>query len=277
MRVSVLTPVGRARDGWLGETARSVLACRTAVRHQGVDVEWVVCHDGGAPGRDLPVQPDRVVVLAAPRGVSGARNAALAVATGDWVVPLDADDLLDPGGFAVLAGVLRRADPATGWVGCNRLLVDGGATPYWVDGERDYAAGALAQAWTSPFPFHPNSAAVRREVMLAVGGWPAMLNEDIGAMLLLGEESAGAVHPAVLTRYRVWDGQITAGAGYHPDKVVAFATIEALVNARRRRVGRAPVTRPDVTRPIDLRAGPAPGGQPGQRAGADPTSSGRDS
>jgi hypothetical protein len=272
VRVSALTPVGRGRDGWLGEAAGSVLACRAAVRRSGVDLEWVVCLDGCAPRGDLPVQPDRVVTLAAARGVSGARTAALAVATGTWVVPLDADDLLDPEGFAVLVAALRRVDPATGWVGCNRLLVDGGATPYRVDGERHYPPGGLAEAWTSPFPFHPNSAAVRRELMLAVGGWPAMINEDVAAMLLLGEESAGALHPAVLTRYRVWDGQITAGPDYHPDKVVAFATIEAMVNARRRRAGRAPVTRPDVTRPIDLRAAPSPGRRPGQAAGVDPTS-----
>jgi hypothetical protein len=158
---------------------------------------------------------------------------------------------------------VRRAAGGTGWIGFNRLLVDGGRTPYWIEEEASFPVGTLAQRWTSPFPFHPNSAAVRRGLLLSLGGWPAMVNEDVGALLLLGEESAGSVHPAVLTRYRVWDGQITAAAAYHPDKVTAFATMEAMVNARRRRAGRAPVVRPDVTAPRDLRS--APPGRPGER------------
>lgn len=254
MRVSALTPVGPGRDRWLADSAQSVLACRSAVRDAGVELEWVVCYDGAVPRDDLPIPPDRLVTLAATRGLPTARNAALAAATGDWVLPLDSDDLLDPADFAAVVGALLSADAGTGWIGCNRLLVDGGATPYWVDREQHYPVGSLAEAWTSPFPFHPNSAVVRRELVLSIGGWPAMVNEDIGALLLLGEASAGAVHPAVLTRYRVWDGQITAAPAYHPDKVVAFATIEAMVNARRRRAGRPPVTRPDVSRARDLRA-----------------------
>ncbi len=259
MRISALTPVGPGRDRWMGETAASVLACRAAVGGTAVDVEWVVCLDGAPLPDHLPVEPDRLVTLAATRGLPSARNAALAAATGDWVVPLDSDDLLDPDGFAAVARALQQADAGTGWVGCNRLLVAGDRTPYWVEAERAYPVGSLAEAWTSPFPFHPNSAVVRRDLVLSIGGWPATVNEDIGALLLLNEEAAGTTHPAVLTRYRVWEGQITAAPAYHPDKVTAFATMEAMVNARRRRAGRPPVTCPDVRVPRDLRAAPAPG------------------
>jgi len=254
MRVSALTPVGPGRDRWLAETAESVVACRSAAQGEGVELEWVVCYDGAAPREDLPIPADRLVTLAATRGLPTARNAALAAATGDWVIPLDSDDLLDPDDFAGIVRTLRDADPGTGWIGCNRLLVDGGATPYWVDREGHYPPGSLAEAWTSPFPFHPNSAFIRRHLILSIGGWPAMVNEDIGALLLLGEESAGGVHPGVVTRYRVWDGQITASPAYHPDKVVAFSTIEAMVNARRRRIGRTAIVQPDVSQARDLRA-----------------------
>ncbi len=254
MRISVLTPVGPGRDGWLADTAGSVRACRAVAGACGVDLEWVVCLDGAPVPAGLPLEPDRLVRLATGRGVSTARNAALAAATGDWVLPLDADDLLDDSGFDEVVRQVQRVHQGTGWLGFNRLLVDGGRTPYWIGAERSYAVGALAQSWTSPFPFHPNSAVLRRELILSIGGWPAMLNEDIAALLLVGEEAAGAVHPAVLTRYRVWDGQLTAATAYHPDKVTAFATMEAMVNARRRRAGRLPVVPPDVSEPRDLRS-----------------------
>ena len=77
------------------------------------------------------------------------------------------------------------------------------------------------------------------------------MNEDLAAVLLASEEADGWVEPAVLTRYRVWPGQEVAGDAYLADKAGAFAVVEALVNARRRRARRAPVRRPS--------AGPAHG------------------
>lgn len=250
MRVSVLTPVGAGLHAWLPAAGSSVALCRIAADRAGVELEWVVCADGGADVRSCAA--DRVVGWRAVRGAPAARNAALAAATGDWVVPLDADDELDPDGFGALLAVLADCGPSVGWVGTNRVLLDGGRTAHWFETARAYAAGELAPLWSSPFPFHPNSWLVRRDALAAAGGWPSTgVNEDLAAVLLVSEAAAGRVEPAVLTRYRVWDGQEIASAAYAEDKAAAFAVVETLVNARRRAAGREPMRRPE--------AGPAHG------------------
>ena len=170
MRVSVLTAVAAGWEAWLPAAGDSVASARRAAGRVGVELEWVVCADGAVavePG------PDLVVSWRASRGVSAARNAALAAASGEWAVPLDADDELDGDGFAELLGRLVGAPASLGWVGANRVLLDGARTPHWFDAARGFAAGELAPRWSSPFTFHPNSWLVRRHLLLEIGGWPA--------------------------------------------------------------------------------------------------------
>jgi len=255
MRLSVLTPVAADRARWLAQAAISVRRSRDLLATAGIDVEWVVCQDGapsvgsdGDPMAEILAEtlpPDRLVGWRTRRGISAARNAALAAATGDWVSPLDADDELDPDGVLAAATLVRGWASEAGWLGCNRLLIDGSRTPHWRDQPRVFEPGQLAESWTSPFWFHPNSVLLRRYALLRSGGWPALgVNEDLAAVLLISEQYGGRTEPVVLTRYRVWDGQEVAAGSYPEDKATAFTVIEALVNARRQAAGRPPVRRP---------------------------------
>ena len=246
VRMSVVTPVGAGRAGWLPAAAASIDRARQLLAPAGIDLEWVACADGAAlPALDPRIRPDQVVRWQVPRGISAARNAALASASGNWIVPLDADDELDPTGLHTLARIADQAPDAVGWIGANRVHLDGARTPHWSDTPRHYAAGELAERWTSPFPFHPNSLLVRRDLALTCGGWPGIgVNEDLAAALLFSEAAAGRREPAVLTHYRVWPGQEVATPTYPADKATAFTVIEALVNAQRHRLGRPPVHRP---------------------------------
>lgn len=223
-------------------TAASVHATRRHLDPAGIELEWIVCLDGPATAPD---NADHVVSWRVGRGVAAARNAALAAATGDWITPLDADDLLDPAGLLAATHTAATAAGSVGWLGGNRLLTDGTRTPHWRDHPTDYRAGELAAHWTSPFPFHPNSVLIRRHTLLRSGGWPALgVNEDLAAVLLVSEAADGRTEPHVLTHYRVWDGQEVATPTYPHDKQTAFTAIEAILNARRAAAGRPPVHAP---------------------------------
>lgn len=239
--VSVVTAVGPGEQPFLEAAAESVKELVQLAGERNLKVEWVVGLDGGA--NHVADGASRTVRWCGPSGIAATRNAALAEVQGEWVVPLDADDQLSAVGVLDVIAVAQRE--GWGWIGANRLLMDGGQTSHWFDEEGSFPIGELAEQWTSPFPFHPNSVAVRSELILQIGGWPAVrVNEDLAMVLLLSESSGGGRTPAVLTRYRVWDGQQVSSLDYPQDKATAFAVIERIVNVRRAAYGRDPIVRP---------------------------------
>jgi hypothetical protein len=245
--LAVLTAVLPGRSAHLEATAASIAATREKLARTGRHLEWLIVIDG--PGQ-VPTFPDaeNVVCLSQRRGVSVARNIALAHAKAPWVFPLDADDLAEPTGLAGLLDVAEN-DPTVGWVAGNRVLVDGSRTRHWFDQPRTWVGGELAQQWAAPFCFHPNTVLVRRDLALTAGGWPATgVNEDLGLVLLVSELVGGRTVPTVATRYRAWDGQETAATTYQADKALAFDLVEVLVSARRAESGRAPVSAPSPGR-----------------------------
>lgn len=268
MRISVITAAHPSGVDHLEAAAASISNCMTRLTEAGtgVTLEWIVVIDGpDRPGESSEVwdQIDwpagsRVLRTSEHGGVAVARNIGVAHATGDWVFPLDADDLLDPQGFFALVHDPVLTDPTVGWVSANRLLVDGGRTRHWISEGRFWEPGELAEAWRSPFPFHANCLLARTDLLAATGGWPAMIaNEDLGCALTLSEEARGAstVHVAIL--YRTWENQTTAQDWFAGAQEEAFRFIAMSVNALRARKGRAPVTAPTpnsspTVRPLDL-------------------------
>jgi glycogen synthase len=91
--VSVVIPYFRL-ERYIGETVKSVLA-QTHPR-----LEIVIVNDGSFRGEDEALYNGalgRVTVVTQPNsGLSAARNLGIAQARGRYVLPLDADDLLDP-------------------------------------------------------------------------------------------------------------------------------------------------------------------------------------
>ena len=244
LKLTVVTPVADDSLDWLPAAEDSVSELNRTLQQRGADVDWRLCLDGA----DLETDPQvatAVVRWARQRGVSAARNAALTSAEGEWVFPLDADDLLNPHGVAAALSVASLLRWRLSWLGLNRTLVDGERTPHWFGACQEFQAGALAQSWTSPFPFHPNSILSTREGIWLAGGWPATaVNEDLGLALSVSEEGAGMMYPAVATRYRVRPGQQVGHVNYADDKKVAFEIIERLLDTRRIHHGRPRVRAP---------------------------------
>ena len=115
MRISVLIPCYNAAP-YIEEALVSVFC-------QGVDLhEVVVIDDGSTDGGADRVRAfdDRVRVhRQANTGISGARNAALALATGDLIAFLDADDVWPDGSLRARREALLTDDSieyAYGWV-----------------------------------------------------------------------------------------------------------------------------------------------------------------
>ena len=252
--LSLITAADPSRCQHLEAASDSVQAARTALTSIGWTLEWSVAFDGERCGECL-CYADRVAELSKRSGIATARNIALARSSGHWVMPFDSDDLLSPTG---LRSILKQLDDwlwKPGWIAANRLLLDGSRTPHWREGQEDFLPGDLASNWTSPFPFHPNTVISRRSLALEVGGWPALpANEDLGWVLALSERELGRFLPEVVVRYRVWNGQEVASAGYRKHKEAAFLFIEAAINAQRASIGRGRVSAPEP--------GPAYGIQP---------------
>ena len=107
---TILTPVYNTPPEFLWELAESVFA-------QDYPFQWAVVDDGSSDPRTLQVvdriaQDPRVVCVKLPKnlGITGATRAAFELATGRYIVPVDADDLLYPDSLRVMASCLEQAD-----------------------------------------------------------------------------------------------------------------------------------------------------------------------
>ncbi|WP_090967987.1 glycosyltransferase family A protein [Nocardioides exalbidus] len=101
-------------------------AIESALKQDHEDIEVIVSDDGSSDTqtlRALDALPDLgvKVMRGAHAGVSAARNAAIEAATGDYILPLDADDRLAPD-FASAAGRVLDSDVSIGVVGCGTEL-----------------------------------------------------------------------------------------------------------------------------------------------------------
>ena len=107
-RISIITPVYNTESSWLR-------ACIESVRRQAYpDWELCLCDDGSdsAGTRQVLTETEtdpriRVVRSSENRGISAASNAALEVATGDFVAMLDHDDELTPDALYEVARALN--------------------------------------------------------------------------------------------------------------------------------------------------------------------------
>ncbi|MGW6935602.1 glycosyltransferase [Lentzea sp. NPDC054927] len=220
--VSVITPVHSAHMRFLPEAYESL---RAQELPRGWRWEWLIQHDGeteAEPSFDDP----RVTFSTSPAaGAACARNVALARSSGEFVRNLDADDLLMEGALRRDVDVLVE-HAHVGWVtsAAQDLLPDGEVVSWASD---DPGEGVLQPGWMLDvfisnewrLPVVPGTMCVRRDLLLALGGWMALpRSEDTGLLMALQTVSAGYFIATPSMLYRKHGVQVTAG-NVHNDPV----------------------------------------------------------
>ncbi len=170
-------------------------------------LELLVVDDGSTDDTaDVAVHLGAQVLGQPNRGVSEARNAGLAVATGQFVVMLDADDELLPEAIARGVDALSSRPDLSAVVGRCQLMDAAGnplpATYHRIDGANLY------REWLSKnFVWTPGAAMFRREALIRAGGFPAGLGgaADYAVYLRLARDGAIAYHGQDVVRYRRHD------------------------------------------------------------------------
>lgn len=237
--LDIITSVLPERSEHLPETVASVKEILKRPP-KGWKVRWRIGVDGpeAIPAIDHPYMR-----FTRPMGASRVRNALAQGSDADYLLNLDGDDLIDPMGVRTM--LEDQGIQEYRWVSANLLLINGAETSHWVSREREWKAGELAGAWVSPFPFHPGTLLMERELVVEVGGWPDMeTNEDLALTLLLSERASGFSTTYPILRYRIWEAQTTSRQKYARQKMAAFRKTELIINQERVKQGRHEVVAP---------------------------------
>ncbi|UZJ30282.1 glycosyltransferase family 2 protein [Streptomyces endophytica] len=236
-RVIIVTAVHAPSAPFLPEAYKSL---REQDLPQGWEWHWVVQEDGDTD-EVAPYVPDdaRVTFRQGRAGGPGvARTIALAHAEGEYIKVLDADDQLTPGTLARDLAALE-GDRSIGWATSRvlDLLPDGSTAGFPGDPEAGpIERGAVLDFWKANdfrAQVHPASLFVRRDLLLALGGWMALpASEDTGLLLALNATARGWFSSEIGLLYRKWPGQATSQPS-HTDSAERHARM-AVAEARAR-------------------------------------------
>jgi glycosyltransferase involved in cell wall biosynthesis len=200
--VSVVFPVHNG-EPYLAEAIDSILGQTFG------DFELIAVDDGSTDNSrrrldDAAARDARVRVVAGQEpGLVGALNLGLSLARGEFIARMDADDISQPGRFALQVSYLRD-NPDIAVVGSAITLIDASGV---VVREISYP---LAPADVERFLMEIGSALAhpavmaRRKVMLSVGGYRKLFqhSEDYDLWLRMAERYSLANLPDRLLRYR---------------------------------------------------------------------------
>jgi hypothetical protein len=164
---------------------------------------------------DLRVRPG-----SGPTGGPGVtRTLALARATGSLIRVLDADDLLMPGALVRDIDLLTSSDHGFVTSEALDLLPSGSlAAPPDPHPEGPLVRGTLLDLWrgnSHRLAVHPATMCIRRDLLLALGGWMALpASEDTGLLIAANSVSDGYHLAEPSLQYRKWPGQTTVQSAH---------------------------------------------------------------
>ena len=161
----------------------------------------------------LPARTPEVVVLRqANRGVSAARNAAIARARGEWLAPLDADDLWHPTKIERQVAVAVAAPEPPGLVYCWFRRIDSAsnvlqsAQPWCIRGF------SLNRMTFRNFVGTGSTPLFRRCAVIEAGGYDEdqLVGEDFWLQLAVASRHPVDFAPAYLVGYRRTPGSLSS-------------------------------------------------------------------
>lgn len=206
--VSIVIPC-YAQGHFLGDAIESVFA------QTYLPLELIVVNDGSPDSAviEAVLAPNRerlTYVVQTNMGLSGARNAGLAHARGEFVTFLDADDRLLP--RALEAGVNAFFEhPDSGLVWGHNRLIDVRGKPL-ITGERTFITeGGYAALLERNIVGPPVGVMFRRTNLLAAGAFLTSLRfaEDYELYLRLARQHDIYCHGEVIGEYRRHDGNMS--------------------------------------------------------------------
>lgn len=220
-RLSIIMPVYNTPEPWLREAIASV------------ESQWcphweLICVDDGstvshvAPILDAAAaRDDRIrIVRQANGGIARATNAGFKAATGDYVVLMDHDDMLEP------EAVYRLLETTAN--GADLIYADEIVTSADLDDiEHFVARPAFSHDYYLSHPYVVHPICVRRQLALKLGGFDEgmAISADVDFVLRVIEAARDVAHiPAFLYRWRTHRGS----TGHARKGEVTAATLGAL-------------------------------------------------
>jgi len=240
--VSVITAAapGVARLPFLEEAYSNLVA---QILPSDATWEWLIEVDGdsGQEARAAFAPDPRVAVGSHTHqvGATVSRNLALARASGHWLLLMDDDDLLPPRALGALLGAVNQ-EPRAWWaVGRGEnLYADGRREPWPHRFPSGFLPAGEMTRRTLDFghvPLHTMSGLFRRDLILAIGGWSALMRDEDSALWLLASHlRPGVVIDELTYIYRRWPNQTITKAWFNDpgliraSRTLIAARIEAL-------------------------------------------------
>ncbi|MGR8009643.1 glycosyltransferase family 2 protein [Streptomyces hypolithicus] len=232
--ITVMTAVHGPGAHHLPDAYKSLLAQELP---DGWDWQWVIQEDGETDEVTPHVPDDTRVSFGQGRAgrAAMARTMGLSRAEGEYVKVLDADDMLTPGALARdLSGLLTN--PGVSWATSRvlDLMPDGTTIGFDQDPpEGVIKRGEVLEHWKAHdyrAQVHPATLIMRRDLLLALGGWMALpASEDTGLLLALNAVSDGWFSADTGLLYRKWPGQVTSQAAHahEGERDARMAVVEA--------------------------------------------------
>ena len=228
--LSIVVPVYRPKLWYFRECVRSVIAQTYG------NWELCLCDDGSddpdltAAMHELAAADPRIKALALEQngGISKATNRALEAATGEFVILLDHDDLLDPEALAEFASVMATVDDVD-VIYSDEDKYDELDRPFQPHFKPDWSPDLLLS-----FPYLGHLVGIRRELFERIGGFRTEVDgsQDFDVMLRATEQARTVVHvPRVLYHWRVVAGSAAGDPDAKPWAYLASRRVveEALV------------------------------------------------